>query len=422
MLALRIEFLNGVYHAADPTAHSAPEWPPHPDRVFQALVAAAYGTGIDTKPLRELEGQAPELAFGDSLAVQGATVYVPAAYKAKESRVRKYDPIMVNIRDPVFLVWKEVPNDLHHPLAEIAEGITYLGRAKTPVAVSLASSIPAMPHRLVPSRTGDQLLRVPHAGRLDELDAAFNAGRRAGVASMTAYADVVDRVPQSPWGELLALRPGRFLDIRRTANLAEGLRAAVLSRAGDDASPLLHGHGGDHAAWAVIPDVGHAHAAGRVLGLGLWLPRVIDEQTRTDCVLPLMQVDRVKCDGQVVEVGMQLAHKQMPRGLWRRTWASPSRTWGSVTPVVLDRHPKRGQRVEDLIADSVEMAGYARPVEVELGQSSLFKGAPLAREIRPRSHGRWTHVTLAFDQRVAGPLLVGRDRHFGMGLMRPLGA
>ena len=57
MLALRIDFLSGVYHAADPTAHSAPEWPPHPDRIFQALVAASYTNGIDPTPLRKLEAR-----------------------------------------------------------------------------------------------------------------------------------------------------------------------------------------------------------------------------------------------------------------------------------------------------------------------------------------------------------------------------
>ncbi|HWP38060.1 MAG TPA: type I-U CRISPR-associated protein Csb2, partial [Gemmatimonadales bacterium] len=43
MLVLRVEFLAGVYMATrhnDPT-RSAPEWPPHPDRLYSALVAAA---------------------------------------------------------------------------------------------------------------------------------------------------------------------------------------------------------------------------------------------------------------------------------------------------------------------------------------------------------------------------------------------
>jgi len=427
MLALRIDFLNGAYHAADPTAYTTPEWPPHPDRVFQALVATAYGTGIDPRPLRELEGLPPELAFGDASAARTGSIYAAAAWLDKPNRepwsrtnVVKYDPVMVGISAPVYLIWPEAPTDLQDPLAAIAAGVTYLGRARTPVAVSVVSEVPAMPHRLAPSRTGDQLLRVPHVGRLDELDVAFDAGRRASVAGLVSYTDVIDRIVPSPWGELLPLRPGRLVDMRRAAQLASGLRAAVLSRAGDGASPLLHGHGGDHAAWAIIPDVGHTHARGHVLGLGLWLPHGIDDRARTDCVLPLMQVNHVNFGERQVSVGMPPAHQQTPMGLWRQTWCHPSRTWASVTPVVLDRHPKRGQRVEEVVADSVEMAGYPRPVDVELGQCSAFRGAPLAREFSPRSRGCWAHVALAFDRRVAGPLLVGKDRHFGLGLLRPV--
>ena len=43
MLALKIEYLTGVCMATrhdDPSRASA-EWPPHPDRLFSALVAAA---------------------------------------------------------------------------------------------------------------------------------------------------------------------------------------------------------------------------------------------------------------------------------------------------------------------------------------------------------------------------------------------
>lgn len=420
MLALRIELLNGVYHAADPTAHRAPEWPPHPDRLFQALVAAAYGAGIDPAPLRRLEGPAPELAFGHWLAVQGATVYVPAAYKAAQSRVGKFDPMIVDIRDPVYVVWPELPDSLREALTPIAEAVTYLGRAKTPVDISVVLDVPDMPYRMVPCATGDQLLRVPHEGRLDELDAAFDAGRRAPVAMMTGYREGSETRPGSSWGELLTLRPKGPLDCRRAAGLADALRAAVLSRAGDDASPLLHGHAGEHAAWAVLPDVGHRHARGHVLGLGLWLPRGIDDAARTACVVPLMQVDHIKLGERRIGLHPQPAHRPMPRGLWRGTWARPARRWATVTPMVLDRHPKRGGCIEDCVADSVEMAGYPRPIEVQVDQVSTLKGVPLAREIRPRGRGHWTHVALAFEQRIAGPLLIGRERHFGMGLLRPV--
>jgi len=427
MLALRIDFLNGVYHAANPAAHTTSEWPPHPDRVFQALVATAYSTGIDPQPLRKLEGLAPEVAFADASAARTGSIYTDAASLGKPKRrpwgrtkVVKYDPVRIGIGAPVYLIWPDAPSDLQEPLAAIATGVTYLGRAKTPVAFSLVDEVPEMPHRLAPSSTGDQLLRVPHAGRLDELDAAFDAGQRASVAGMVRYTDVAERVAPSPWGELLVLRPAGVVDMRRAVQLASGLRAAVLSRAGDGASPLLHGHAGDHAAWAVIPDVGHTHARGHVLGLGLWLPHGIDDSARADCVLPLMQVKHVNFGDRQVSVGLPPAHQQTPHGLWRRTWCAPSRTWASVTPVVLDRHPKRGQRVEEVLADSVEMAGYPRPVDVQVSQWSAVRAAPLARAFSPRGRGCWTHVVLAFDRRVGGPLLVGKDRHFGLGLLRPV--
>ncbi len=43
MLALRVEYLTGVCMATqyDDPGRSTAEWPPHPDRLYSALVAAA---------------------------------------------------------------------------------------------------------------------------------------------------------------------------------------------------------------------------------------------------------------------------------------------------------------------------------------------------------------------------------------------
>src|SRR6266576_2432027 len=43
MLALKVEYLTGVCMATrhDDPSRSTPEWPPHPDRLYSALVAAA---------------------------------------------------------------------------------------------------------------------------------------------------------------------------------------------------------------------------------------------------------------------------------------------------------------------------------------------------------------------------------------------
>lgn len=84
MLVLRIDFLNGVFHASDPCEPHMSEWPPHPDRLYQALVAAAYECELDPTPVRVLEGLAPDILYGEAKEAQHEMLSVPAAYKGKK--------------------------------------------------------------------------------------------------------------------------------------------------------------------------------------------------------------------------------------------------------------------------------------------------------------------------------------------------
>jgi CRISPR-associated protein Csb2 len=43
MFALGLQYLTGVVYASDAASREQPEWPPHPDRVFMAMVAAHHG-------------------------------------------------------------------------------------------------------------------------------------------------------------------------------------------------------------------------------------------------------------------------------------------------------------------------------------------------------------------------------------------
>jgi CRISPR-associated protein Csb2 len=425
MIALRIDFLNGTYHAAEPTAPTQPEWPPAPDRIFQALVAAAASLGLPLEPLTALEVP-PELAFGDALAT-GANLYVPAAFTAQKgdeprtrSNVGKSDPAMVGIADPVFVAWPDAPVGFAEWLRPVAAAVTHLGRCKSPVQVQLVDALPELAHRLAPRPDGDELLRVPSPGRLAALEAAFQAKVRPAVALRVAYADPRQVVMASPWGELLALRTTDEVPLRQAAQLAEATRAAVLSLAGDAAPAVLHGHdAAPHVAWGVLPDVGHEHAQGRILGVGAWLPAGIADDARTACALPLMRLDHMMLGTRRIGA-RRVPEAALPQGLTRSAWGRVARTWATVTPVVLDRHPKHGKTVAQVIADGVERAGYPRPSVVEVGQDALHRGVPVAREFAPRRPGRWAHVALEFPVAVRGPVLIGRERHFGMGLCRAL--
>lgn len=91
MLTLRLEFLTGRYCASTPTNRNEAEWPPHPARVYSALVAAHYDG--DQAPagraaLEWLEAQSAPAIHFSPLSPDGLEVrdlfdnYVPVNDKA----------------------------------------------------------------------------------------------------------------------------------------------------------------------------------------------------------------------------------------------------------------------------------------------------------------------------------------------------
>jgi hypothetical protein len=60
-----------------------------------------------------------------------------------------------------------------------------------------------------------------------------------------------------------------------SGTMTAALRSAVLHGAADAAPAALHGHGADgrpHVAFVALPDVGHPHADGHLLGLAVAVP------------------------------------------------------------------------------------------------------------------------------------------------------
>jgi CRISPR-associated protein Csb2 len=105
---------------------------------------------------------------------------------------------------------------------------------------------------------------------------------------------------------------------------------------------------------------------------------------------------------------------------------APRRIWHSVTPVVLHGHNSlRGKfslrKTEELLYQAFEKSGYPRTLiaEMQFQPAPLWPGTEGALAIRVPEHLRkWPryHVALAFRQEIAGPVLVGIGRHYGIGL------
>src|SRR5262249_42778191 len=155
MLTLEVEFLLGRYAAADFRDREQPEWPPHPARLFSALVAAAYESGMSESAraaLLWLESlPPPHLCAEEAPATQPpATVYVPIndpmedfSPQRAERQPRTF-PSVVPEKPVVHFLWPEAQPDtiLTELLASITANVSYLGNSRSPVRVRLADRAP----------------------------------------------------------------------------------------------------------------------------------------------------------------------------------------------------------------------------------------------------------------------------------------
>ena len=81
MVALAIRYLNGWAMATDPADRGRPEWPPHPDRVFMALVSAHFETDGEPREREALDWlerqEAPGLLASECAERTAVTAFVP---------------------------------------------------------------------------------------------------------------------------------------------------------------------------------------------------------------------------------------------------------------------------------------------------------------------------------------------------------
>lgn len=414
-LAIQFEFLV-TPQLADPAQPEWGEWPPAPDRVFQALVATAAETGRSLTVLAALE-HAPSICASEAWITEAPLRYVPDNFRRSNTYhqgAARYLPSVLPHQPVVTYLWHDIPEQIIQEIASIAQKITHLGRASSLVRAQVVSPEGFEPI-WIPDPEGPYQLRTPHAGRLQALQQVYSAGVRSPPAQTASYRRSDVYYPNVRWAELMYLRPIRQLDGQKAVRWSEALRGAIMASIAEDIPPLVSGHASErHIAWAAIPDVGHKYAQGGLLGLGCWLPADI---SLSECGLLWEHLN------QIQEVnGIQLVHdKDGLRGLQYSTWANPSCQWGSVTPIALDRWPKKHYPAEQIIVESLHRMGLPTPLSVECSNLSAFIGAcPTNRYHTRKQNRQLTHAVIRWDKPVAGPLLIGAERFFGGGLCRPI--
>ena len=193
--------------------------------------------------------------------------------------------------------------------------------------------------------------------------------------------------------------------------------------------------------------VGREHATGHLLGFGIALPapEAIGMNTadfriqwRQALATLLSENGEVTLTPPDKAWTIHLAPEESPDpslALQPSRWTKPSAKWQTVTPIILDRHPKPHfgkdpaawhESCVKIIGEACQRIGLPIPEHIDVSPHSPLPGvpaafafaAPTARSGRPpRFH---IHASIQFSEPVEGPLLLGAGRYRGYGLCLPI--
>ncbi|MDQ1711967.1 MAG: CRISPR-associated protein Csb2 [Frankiaceae bacterium] len=456
-LTLAVRLRDGNYDAAAGDARLG-EWPPHPARLFCALVASA-ADDADLDALRWLEsaGQPHVLASPskDAPAVLANGFVVTNAVERGggsltwPGRTNKFrSRAAVRPRDGAFaVVWPDAdPDDpTLGRLVRLANRVPYVGRSTATAEVTVSVAGPELRDgwtEFAPVPYGEPSngeWRLPYAGYVDDLRNAYESGRRAWEVDRSApFREGATAAPPEPAAtspyELLVWgfsRPVVAPDGRALLEYTSALRRAVLARVADPVPPMVSGHGADglpHVAFLGLVDVGHDHADGRLLGLAVALPRALTGEDRTrvlrsllDQAAPFTRLD-VGRSRLRLERDIDSPRRAQRLERWTRG-PDGTDTWATATPLMLDRYVKRDADIEVAVADALVTAGHPRPDEVAVSPSAFVHGGVTKVHWGHAVHGRprrpTVHVRVRFPAPVVGPVLAGSMRYLGLGLFVP---
>jgi len=448
MIAITVEFLAGVAFLDGRAAGQPgqPEWPPHPDRIYMAMVAA-WGRGgcrgSEQSALEWLEQQSPPAISSSDCEMrprlklfspvndrlpQTKKIKIGLSEVSREHRGRhlvdyfrgarnkeRHVSSVVPDSSRVSFIWQaDAPDDVRQSLNNIAGRLTYLGSSESVVTSWLDESPPQA--TWVPQDDGQQMMRVPYGGRLRDLQADYDAGAGPTSAGWTDYSQVnAAEYSQGEWSHLLPYELVGPVDFRHTVRLARAVRSCLLAACPDSIPPWVSGHSADgdclrdsHVAVVPLANVGHEHGDGRVLGVGLMLPQRVSIQERRHCLGNLCTTPKR------VSQHVCIQRVESPRAtLDYRRWTRPSCSWGTVTPIACHRWPKRGDVVSVLRRD-IEQAGLPAPEHIEVRKMSPFNGRLFDEPFDAPKKYR-THAAIHWNEPVAGPVAIGAGRYLGMG-------
>ncbi len=470
MLALEVEYLMGRVIASCHDDRRMVEWPPHPARLFAALVAAfkECALGDTVRDALEWLEALPEPGIYANPPEHGGwvrdvcDVFVPvndpkkktkSLLPDKRSRQLRWFPAYTPNDKTVYFIWNDAALDEQKAkaLQEAAENVTYLGHSMSPVRVSVRKDLPENhAPTLTPHPQGTLLLRTTGQGRLDYLETLHvqrseNASLQPRLGRVSEYRIEGASIAPSPcsfFQRIYVIRKeqGCRLPLESAYGLCSLVRKALLERCADPLPESISGHlaNGEpsnqpHMAVMPLANVGHRHADGHIMGFAVLFPEHADSNERKQLEQGLRKLQRITL-GFLGEwqVGLLDAEslEAAAKTLQPETYIAVHKHWATVTPVVFGHYPKNkpGKDTLAIIGQACHDIGLPQPVDVNIVPGSCFNGVPHAKDFRRNADFQrvghlkekmLAHITLSFDQSVQGPIILGAGRFLGLGICRP---
>ena len=470
-LRLSVRFLQPISHGRGDG--DAPEWPPSPLRVFQALVAAAAAHWNERLALKHAvpalrwlqDQQVPEIvACSGTASIVPTQFYVPdntaelLVPSWKRGQVDKVPKRTEKVVIPTHLNGEAVHylfpiKTNNHPHVEVlksaARSITHLGWGIDMVVAESdfiseadANKLPGERWRV--AKSGGVLLRVPKPGTLEDLmrkhndflnrlaEDGFKPVPPLREFAVRNYRRITDVEPR-PHCVFTILKPDAsgnraFNTAGRTRDIAAWVRHAVAEVCKDwpDIASFVHGHGTDGMKNTSVDSNQRFQY--------LPLPTINSHLKRVESIRRVMVVAPVGSNDRIEFIRKRLLGHELiwgdevfgilnlqPGKDWVRDQYTGSATnWSSVTPVILDGFDdKNAAKTQKLIRKTLTNAGIGNQVEFEWQQFGFRSGVEPARAFsRPENlNGTMVHVRLRFMHQVRGPIAIGAGRYRGFGLM-----
>ena len=540
---IEVNFLTGRFVATFHNDRRNFEWPPHPARLYSALVAARSDADEPDQTERDalewLEAQSPPaIAASEAVPRRVVAYFVPVndafvvgrswherkativydlmdryhaertspgdeltskatrierrLWKARgvdeqvsragntnpsaalamlpeqRSKQERYFPSVTPYEPRATYLWHHpAPGEVSKVLDQLLSRVSRIGHASSLVSCRVVTVFPTAALEV---GEGSINMRTVRRGQLSELERRFSHHRgqrpRALPFVDTRYraAPSEERPPEEAaeranthgeWMVIEFAHDSRAMPSTRAVELATAVRAAVFHYAADPIPEELSGHHQDgrpmaapHVAFLPLPYVGFEHADGRLLGVAISVPDVVSDAGRRALYRAVGKWEQsVEEESLRVTLGVggvvrmrRLRSLATLVSLRPSGWCRASCRWVSATPIALPRHPGRlvgGTAVararawalaESAVTAACCHVGLSDPLSVQVSLSPYLAGArPATRFPAFSQQGpsgkmvrrQLVHASIAFKRPVAGPLMLGTGRFFGLGLMRP---